>query len=189
MTVPWGRRERWGVESGRVADFVGLLESAELDASGGYCVIGEHRSPHARARHIPDASLASIARSDPRQSPRNRHEPNDAGLAHSDLRSILVELKTKTAHSGRHIASHANDNGRGRHRGPRTLRVSHLSTRNKRPDRWDDRLAPSTNRSSVSDAHAGVGSDPFHAPHPHPSRMRGCALTPRAPTDACEVVP
>ena len=42
MTVPWGRRERWGVESGRVADFVGLLESAELDASGsgGYCVIG-----------------------------------------------------------------------------------------------------------------------------------------------------
>ena len=34
MTVPWGRRERWGVESGRVADFVGLLKSAELDASG-----------------------------------------------------------------------------------------------------------------------------------------------------------
>jgi hypothetical protein len=41
MTVPWGRRERWGVESGRVADFVGLLESAELDASGGYCVISD----------------------------------------------------------------------------------------------------------------------------------------------------
>jgi len=187
MTVSWGRRERWGVESGRVADFVGLLESAELDASGGYCgwntttppgsvVHAPPSRPHPRSR-IPAQRPTPIARNRERcRSCTQRSSLNTASNS-----------KRKPQHSGRHIASHANDNGRVS-RAVRAL-VSHLSTRNKRPDRWNDRLAPSTNRSSVSDAHAGVGSDPFHAPRPHPSRVRGRAMTPRAPTDACEVVP
>jgi hypothetical protein len=97
--------------------------------------------------------------------------------------------KTKTAHSGRHIASNTRTTMVGSPRSAHSTLISQPQHAT-RPDIRDDRWAPSTNRSSVSDAHAGVGSDPSHAPHPHPSRVRGRAMTPRAPTDAqCEVLP
>ncbi len=109
-----------------MADFVGLLESAELDASGYinyilyYIVHVEHdvgrwnTSDITRPHPIPDPAFRR-RRSDPQAPPvhANRHKMQ---VLHTAIfAQYWSNRKTKTAqrtHSGRHIASHANDNGR-----------------------------------------------------------------------------
>jgi hypothetical protein len=127
MTVSWGRRERWGVESGRVADFVGLLESAELDASGGYCgwntttppgsvVHAPPSRPHPRSR-IPAQRPTPIARNRERcrsctqrsslnTASNSKRKPHTADDTSHHTRSTMVGSAARSAHSSL-ISQHA----------------------------------------------------------------------------------
>lgn len=179
-----------------MADFVGLLESAESWTPPDIRFANTSHAHTCPRTYPPRLTRPAFRRrrSDPQAPPAHANRHKMQVLHTAIFTQYWSNRKTKTAHSGRHIAaSHANDNGRqvGRVRPPRSAHSTLISQPQHatRPDRRDDRWAPSTNGSSVSDAHAGVGSDPSHAPHPHPSRVRGHDMTPRAPTDACEVLP
>lgn len=101
-----------------MADFVGLLESAESWTPSG----ADIRFANTSHAHISPGTIPRITRpafrrrrSDPQAPPAHANRHKMQVLHTAIFTQYWSNRKTKrphTPHSGRHIASHANDNGR-----------------------------------------------------------------------------